>query len=93
MSIALSDKELEAIDEYCKLFKAKSRAAVIREGAVRFVMKDLIDKHTQLFTFDEEEIESLSAERDETEHYGTEVDTKDSAQGERRNGDGQLSLF
>lgn len=49
VSITLSDRELAAIDEYCALFKKKSRSAVIREGAVRFVMERIIDRRTSLF--------------------------------------------
>ncbi len=49
VSITLSDRELAAIDEYCALFKKKSRSAVIREGAVRFAMEHIIDRRTSLF--------------------------------------------
>ena len=49
VSITLSDRELAAIDEYCALFKKKSRSAVIREGAVRFVRERVIDRRTSLF--------------------------------------------
>lgn len=49
VSISLSDRELAAIDEYCALFGGKSRSAVIREGAVRFVRSKLIDRQTCLF--------------------------------------------
>lgn len=45
----LSDRELEAIDQYCKKYKSKSRSAVIREGAVRFVMAKFIDDYPTLF--------------------------------------------
>lgn len=45
----LSDRELAAIDEYCDMFKRKSRSEVIREGAVRFVRKRIIDRQTSLF--------------------------------------------
>ena len=49
VSITLSDRELAAIDEYCQIFGGRSRAAVIREGAIRFVREKLIDRHTCLF--------------------------------------------
>lgn len=49
VSITLSDRELAAIDEYCELFGGRSRAAVIREGAIRFVREKLIERHTCLF--------------------------------------------
>lgn len=49
VSISLSDKELAAIEEYCALFCKKSRAAVIREGAIRFVREKIIDRQTHLF--------------------------------------------
>ncbi len=49
VSITLSDRELAAIDEYCAMFGERSRASVIREGAIRFVRAKLIDRHTCLF--------------------------------------------
>lgn len=49
VSVMLSDRELAAIDEYCDMFKRKSRSEVIREGAVRFVRKRIIDRQTSLF--------------------------------------------
>lgn len=52
VSITLSDRELAAIDEYCATFGGRSRAAVIREGAIRFVRAKLIDRHTCLFPED-----------------------------------------
>ncbi len=52
VSITLSDRELAVIDEYCALFKAKSRASVIRTGAVHFALEKLIDKKSELFDFD-----------------------------------------
>ncbi len=55
VSITLSDRELAVIDEYCALFGQRSRASVIREGAVRFVRSKLIDEHTKLFTDEEPE--------------------------------------
>lgn len=53
VSITLSDVELAAIDEYCAMFGERSRASVIREGAIRFVRKKLIDRHTCLFPEDD----------------------------------------
>ncbi len=55
VSITLSDRELAVIDEYCAMFGQRSRASVIREGAVRFVRSKLIDEHTKLFTDEEQE--------------------------------------
>lgn len=52
VSITLSDRELAAIDEYCATFGGRSRAAVIREGAIRFVREKLIDRLTCLFPED-----------------------------------------
>ena len=49
VSIKLTDRELEAIDEYCALFNKKSRAAVIREGVIRYVREKIIDRQTCLF--------------------------------------------
>lgn len=49
VSISLSDRELAAIDEYCSLFGERSRAAVIRDAAIRFVRQKLIERNTCLF--------------------------------------------
>ena len=43
VTISLSDKELKAIDEYAKKHRKRSRAATIRECAVRFAMGKLVD--------------------------------------------------
>lgn len=61
VSITLSDRELAAIDEYCALFKKKSRSAVIREGAVRFAMEHIIDRRTSLFP---DQVPELDADDD-----------------------------
>ena len=49
VTLTLSDRELEAIDRYCRKYKAASRSAVIREGAVRFVMGRFMDDYPTLF--------------------------------------------
>lgn len=49
VSLTLSDRELEVLDEYIALFGGRSRAAVIREGAIRFVREKVIDQKTVLF--------------------------------------------
>lgn len=49
VTITLSDRELEAIDTYCRRYKVASRAAVIREGAVRYVMGQFVADYPTLF--------------------------------------------
>ncbi|MCQ2204032.1 MAG: ribbon-helix-helix domain-containing protein [Bacteroidales bacterium] len=49
VTITLSDRELEAIDDYCKRYKSESRTSVIREGAIRFVMGRFIEDYPTLF--------------------------------------------
>lgn len=49
VTLTLSDKELEAIDAYCKRYKIVSRSALIREASVRYVMGRLIDDYPTLF--------------------------------------------
>ncbi len=49
LTITLNDEEMSAIDRYVKRYKAKSRTAVIREGALRFVMHRFIDDYPTLF--------------------------------------------
>ncbi|MCQ2227506.1 MAG: ribbon-helix-helix domain-containing protein [Bacteroidales bacterium] len=52
ITISLSDRELDAIDRYCKKYKCQSRTSVIREGAVRFVMGRFVDDYPKLFAKD-----------------------------------------
>lgn len=55
ISVSFNDRELEAIDEFCQMFKAHSRTAVIRESAIRYVMEKLIERKSSLFPdYDEE---------------------------------------
>lgn len=49
ITITLSDRELEAIDDYCRKYKAQSRSAVVREGAIRFVMGKFMADYPTLF--------------------------------------------
>lgn len=49
VTITLSDRELEAIDKYCRKYKSSSRTSVIREGAIRFVMGKFVEDYPTLF--------------------------------------------
>ncbi len=49
LTITLNDKELEAIDKYVKRYKMKSRTALVREAALRFVMQRFVDDYPTLF--------------------------------------------
>ncbi len=49
VTICLSDKELQIIDEYAKKHRKPSRAATIRESAVRYVMGRLVEDYPSLF--------------------------------------------
>lgn len=57
VTLTLSDRELDAIDRYCKKYKAGSRSSVIREGAVRFVMGRFMDDYPTLF--DKQELDRM----------------------------------
>ncbi len=63
ITIFLSDRELEAIDSYCHKYRASSRSAVIREGAIRFVMERFIDDYPTLFA--KSELDQLIVRNDE----------------------------
>lgn len=49
ITVTLSDRELEAIDKYCRKYKSTSRTSVIREGAMRFVMGKFVEDYPTLF--------------------------------------------
>ena len=42
-------KELEAIDEYCRQFKVRSRSALIRQATMERVLEGLEENHPTLF--------------------------------------------
>lgn len=68
--MTLSDRELDAIDRYCKKYKAESRSAVIREGAVRFVMGRFMEDYPTLF--DKKELDRMIVEGDASDETKTD---------------------
>lgn len=63
VTISLSDRELDAINSYCKKYKVASRAAVIREGAVRFVMERFLNDYPTLFA--KSELDQLIVQKED----------------------------
>ena len=49
VSVSFTDKEIEAIDRYCKKYKVRARTKVIREAALRFVMDRFLTDYPTLF--------------------------------------------
>lgn len=48
-SILFNEKELAAIDEYCRRFKVSSRSALIRQAVMQHVLDSLEENHPSLF--------------------------------------------
>lgn len=48
-SVLFNDKELTAIDEYCRRFKVSSRSALIRQSVMERVLRGLEENHPTLF--------------------------------------------
>lgn len=48
-SILFNDKEIAAIDEYCRRFKVSSRSALIRQATMERVLLDLEENTPTLF--------------------------------------------
>ena len=48
-TVLFNDRELAAIDEYCKKFKVSSRSAIIRQATMERVLKALEENHPTLF--------------------------------------------
>ena len=57
VTVLLNDKELEAIEVYCKKYKAKSKAGFMREAALRTVMTQFLEDYPTLFH--KQELDSL----------------------------------
>jgi hypothetical protein len=55
--VLLNDKELEAIETYCKKYKMKTRAGFIRDAALRTVMTRFLEDYPTLF--EKQELDSL----------------------------------
>ncbi len=49
VTVFFNDKEMEAIDTYCKKYKIEGRAALIREMALRSVMGKFLEDYPTLF--------------------------------------------
>jgi hypothetical protein len=49
VSFLLNDKELEAIEVYCKRYKVKNKARFMRESVLRTVMNQFMDDYPTLF--------------------------------------------
>ena len=47
--ILLNEKEMAAIDEYCRLFKVSSKSAFLRQAIMERVLEGLDEKHPTLF--------------------------------------------
>ncbi|MCR4859567.1 MAG: hypothetical protein K5910_02760 [Bacteroidales bacterium] len=48
-SVLFNEKELAAIDTYCKRFKVSSRSALIRQAVMERVLSGLEESHPKLF--------------------------------------------
>ena len=48
-SILFNERELAAIDEYCRRFKVSSRSALIRQAVMERVLTGLEENHPTLF--------------------------------------------
>ncbi|MBQ9451428.1 MAG: hypothetical protein IJU34_08995 [Bacteroidales bacterium] len=48
-SVLFNEKELAAIDMYCKRFKVSSRSALIRQAVMERVLSGLEESHPKLF--------------------------------------------
>ena len=48
-SVFFNDRELAAIDEYCRKFKVSSRSALIRQATMTHILESLDEAHPTLF--------------------------------------------
>lgn len=48
-TILLNDKELEAIDAYCKKYRVSSRSQFCREAIISVVLRRFEEDHPKLF--------------------------------------------
>lgn len=49
ITISFSDRELDAINSYCKKYRTSSRSRLIREAALRHVMQNFLNDYPTLF--------------------------------------------
>lgn len=47
--ILFNEKEVNAIDEYCRRFKIKSKSAMLRQAVMERILGDLDENHPTLF--------------------------------------------
>lgn len=47
--ILFNEKEMAAIDEYCRLFKVSSKSALFRQAIMERVLEGLDENHPTLF--------------------------------------------
>lgn len=48
-AVVFNDKEMEAIEEYCRRFNVTNKAALIREATMEHVLAALDENHPTLF--------------------------------------------
>ena len=48
-TVRFNDREMAAIDEYCRRFKVSSRSALIRQAVMERIMQTLDETHPTLF--------------------------------------------
>jgi hypothetical protein len=53
----LNDKELEAVDAYCKKYKIENKSKFMRETVMRFVMEQFLNDYPTLF--DKQDLDRL----------------------------------
>lgn len=47
--VCLNDKELAAVEEYCKRFGVNSKSRLFREAAIKHILDELDNSHPTLF--------------------------------------------
>lgn len=47
--IYFNEKEMNAIDEYCRRFKVSSKSAMLRQAIIERVLSDMDENHPTLF--------------------------------------------
>ena len=45
----LNDKEMEALNEYCRRFKVRQKGVLLREAAMEHILSELDENHPTLF--------------------------------------------
>lgn len=47
--IYFNEKEMNAIDEYCRRFKVRSKSSMLRQAIIERVLSDMDENHPTLF--------------------------------------------